>query len=165
MGPLADALPWLSDAGASATAILALLALAALLLKTRPVKWAWRTVVKKPVTGWLQVTMQTTIQAELALVHEKLQDVDGKLEDVVADQKGTAQALVTHMDDELAAEAVRGQVMDNWRNEVRDDIGELKKGLGVLHTRLDDTLVALAAGNPEIHPGALDPESPAPPEP
>lgn len=157
MGLSADALPWLSDAGASASAILALLALAALLLKTRPVKWLWRTIVKKPVTGWLQVTVQDTIKAELAPIHNKL-------EKVVADDAATAQALITHMDDELAAEAVRGQAMDDWRNEVRDDIGELKTGIAVLHGRLDDTLVALAAGSPEIHPGALDPESPTSPE-
>lgn len=154
---LADALPWLSDAGASATAVLALLGLFALLIKTRPAKWLWRTLVKKPVTGWLQVTVQSTIQAELEPVHAKLKNVDEKLEDVVSDQKGTAQALVTHMDDEIAAEKVRGQEMKDWRNEVREDIGELKDGLGVLHARLDSTLAVLAAGNPEVHPGALDP--------
>ncbi len=146
----AEALPWLLDAGADATAILALLGLFALLIKTRPAKWLWRTLVKRPVTGWLQVTVQSTIQAELEPVHAKLE--------------ATAQALVLHMDDEVqlrrddqASDSVRQQEMDDWRAEIREDIGELKDGLGVLHARLDSTLAVLAAGNPEVHPGALDP--------
>ena len=156
MGILADALPWLTDAGASAAALLAVLGLAALLLKTRPVKWLWRTVVTKPATGWLQAT----IRAELEPMRDELKVVRNEVKDAVATDKATSAALVDHMNDEAQRDELRDQEMNGWRGEVRQDIEEIKDGQKVLHSRIDQALVAVAAGNPEIHPGAMDPEPP-----
>lgn len=135
----------LVDAGTVAGIVVALIAAVAAFSKTRPVRFLWRTLVSKPIGEW-QVRQ---IKNAVAPIEKKL-DL-------------TAVALVDHMADEIklrgedavrwdeaekrdrADRVMRQRDLDKWRDEVRNDV----RGV---HKRLDRTLEAVIAGNPEIRP-------------
>ena len=58
----------------------------------------------------------------------------------------------------MTREEARDRESVEWRTEMRADIEEIKDRVNGVHARVDEALIALAAGNPEIHPGAMDPK-------
>lgn len=163
---LGQAPGWLTDAGASAGALVAVLGLFALIAKTRSARWTWRTVVVVPVTRWLRHTVRAEVdplheavielRAGVAELRVELGEVRGDVHDARGEVAETSTALVDHMADELVLRRAdaddrdrRQAEMDEWRHDVRGD-------LRTLHARLDETLLAVAAGNPELRPHALD---------
>lgn len=160
---MAEVPQWATDAGTVAGIVIAVLGALALVSKSPPVRWAWRTVVADPATHWLT----RTIRAEI-------DPVKATLDDVAAKNVETSAALVVHMDGEVALREADMKHQGEWRDEVRADIGSLRAEMraghaelggrvDVVHERLDETLVALAAGNPELRPGQLEPDDDARP--
>lgn len=157
LGQLTAEVPmWATDAGTIAGIVVAVLGALALVSKSRPARWLWRTLIGDPATHWLT----RTIRAEI-------DPVKATLDDVAAKNEATAIALVSHMTDEVALREADIKDQGEWRDEVRADIGSLRKEMrrghaelggrvDVVHERLDETLVALAAGNPEVRTGQLE---------
>lgn len=154
---------WLIDLGSAAGAVLAVCGLLAVVSKSRLGRWLWRTLVSTPLTHWLTATIRTVTDPIL----EAQADAAAKTDE-------TAIALVTHMTDEVALRESDMKDQAAWRDEVRGELvaikGEMRRGhaelggrVDVVHERLAETLVALAAGNPELRPGQLEPEDDARP--
>lgn len=146
---MAEVPQWATDAGTVAGIVMAVLGALALVSKSPPVRWAWRTVVADPATHWLTRTIRAVTDPIL-----EAQAV------AAAKTDETAIALVTHMTDEVALREADIKDSAAWRDEVRGELvaikGEMRRWhpelggrVDVVHERLDETLVALAAGNPE----------------
>lgn len=146
---MAEVPQWATDAGTVAGIVIAVLGALALVSKSPPVRWAWRTVVADPATHWLTATIRAVTDPIL-----EAQAV------AAAKTDETAIALVTHMTDEVALREADIKDSAAWRDEVRGELvaikGEMRRWhtelggrVDVVHERLDETLVALAAGNPE----------------
>lgn len=117
-----------------------------------------------PITGSFHDTQPARVErVELALaeVQQVLVQVQSENTATATELKGTGDALKRHMNDELRKDTERDAADLAWREEVRADIAQLENRVTGVHERLNETLLALAAGNPEIHPGALDPSTPA----
>lgn len=140
----AEVPPILVDAGTIAGVIVAILAAGAAFSKTRAVRYVWRHLISNPIGEW----QTKQIESVVAPLGVKLDE--------------TATALVDHMGEEVrlreedfVERAARQDEMDSWRDEVRSDIGNVREDIKDVHRRLDRTLAVVAAGNPEIHEGAL----------
>lgn len=116
-----------------------------------------------PVTGSFHDTQPARVErveAVVAEVQQILAQVQAENTTTAAELKGTGDALKRHMADELRKDTDRDQADHEWREEVRRDIAQLEDRVNDVHTRFDETLAALAAGNPEIHLGTFGPSTP-----
>lgn len=136
---IAEIPPLLIDAGTLAGILVALLAAVAAFSKTRPVRFLWRALVSEPIGRW-----------QTAQITAVVEPINKKLD-------GTADALIRHMDDEydlrLADQQdrqLRQTEMDDWRQEVRGDISDLRGDIRTVHKRFDRTLEAMAVANPKL---------------
>ena len=138
---LAELPSWLTDAGSLAAAITAVLVVLGLLTRAKPVRWVWRQLIGEPVGRWAGgiVSAQVDpVRAELAELSTQLVNHMGAAEDLRAA--------------DIADRDRRQDEMDRWRTDVRDDVAEIKTGLGTVHRRIDSALQRLAEGNPEVRP-------------
>ena len=132
------------DIGAGVAVMLSLMALFGGMSRSRLGKYVWRHLVSEPAATW----QKAQIAAIVAPVQQELVK--------------QGRALISHMDNEddiRIADRLdrdRRQIeMDEWRSEVRGDIGDLRTdigktstAIGVLHRRVDDTLIQLVEGHP-----------------
>ena len=138
---LAELPTWLTDAGTIAGVIIATAAVLGLLTRAKPVRWVWRQLIGEPVGRWAGgiVSAQVDpVRAELAELSTQLVNHMGAAEDLRAA--------------DIADRDRRQDEMDRWRTDVRDDVAEIKTGLGTVHRRIDSALQRLAEGNPEVRP-------------
>lgn len=138
---LAELPTWLTDAGTIAGVIIATAAVLGLVARARPVRWLWRQLVSDPIGGWAGGVVSAQVdpvRAELAELSTQLVNHMGAEEDLRAA--------------DIADRDRRQDEIDRWRTDVRDDVAEIKTGLGTVHRRIDSALQRLAEGNPEVRP-------------
>jgi hypothetical protein len=149
------------DIGAAAAAMVAVIGVLGAFSRSRFGRYLWRHLISVPVGEW----QTKQIAAVVAPVQHELVK-QGK-------------ALISHMDNEddiRIADRLdrdRRQIeMDEWRTEVRGDIGDLRTdigktstAIGVLHRRVDDTLIQLVEGHPPPSTAGNSPANEVPSDP
>lgn len=152
---LAELPTWLTDAGTIAGVIIATAAVLGLLTRAKPVRWVWRQLIGEPVGRWAG----GIVSAQVDPVRTDIAELRTDLSTNTVDLKALRVELVNHMgaaEDLRAADIAdrdrRQDEMDRWRTDVRDDVAEIKTGLGTVHRRIDSALQRLAEGNPEVRP-------------
>lgn len=145
---VAELASWMTDASAIAGVVVVVAGAFTVVTKARWIRFLWHQLVAEPVTRW----QTAVVMGQVA----PLRDDVAELRDQVAQSSAD---LVTHVRAEEAmrlrdnADRDRRQdEMDRWRTDVRDDVAEIKTGLGTVHRRIDSALQRLAEGNPEVRP-------------
>lgn len=152
---LAELASWITDAGSLAAAITAVLVVLGLLTRAKPVRWVWRQLIGEPVGRWAG----SIVSAQVDPVRADIAELRTELRTDTVDLKALRVELVNHMGAEedlrsadIADRDRRQEEVDRWRSAVRDDVSEIKTGLGTVHRRIDSALQRLAEGNPEVRP-------------
>lgn len=127
---LAELPTWLTDAGTIAGVIIATAAVLGLVARARPVRWLWRQLVSDPIGGWAGGVVSAQVdpvRAELAELSTQLVNHMGAEEDLRAA--------------DIADRDRRQGEMDAWRDEIREEVKDLKSSVGEVHRRIDDALL------------------------
>lgn len=74
---LAEAPRALVDLGAASAAVTAVIVLATLLTKARPVRWLWRTTIAVPLAAWFRAQVAHEIEPRIAEVRAELRPNGG----------------------------------------------------------------------------------------
>lgn len=134
---VAELASWMTDASAIASVVVVVAGAFTVVTKARWIRFLWRQLVAEPVTRW----QTAVVMGQVA----PLRDDVAELRDQVAQSSAD---LVTHV---RAEEAMRQQdnadrdlrqsEMDAWRDEIREDVKDLKSSVGEVHRRIDDALL------------------------
>lgn len=150
---IAEIASWITDAGSLAAAITAVLVVLGLLTRAKPVRWVWRQLIGEPVGRWAG----SIVSAQVDPLRTDIAELRTELRTDTVDLKALHVELVNHMgaEEDLRAADIadrdrRQDEIDRWRTDVRDDVAEIKTGLGTVHRRIDSALQRLAEGNPEV---------------
>lgn len=97
---------WLTDLGAMAAAVTAIVAAVVLLARLPPVRWVWRQLVSDPLSRWAEGLIHEGVQAfhlervepELRAIRKELTLNDGStLRDEVVETRRVAEASLAYV--------------------------------------------------------------------
>lgn len=132
---------WITDAGSLAAATTAVVVVLGLLTRAKPVRWVWRQLIGDPVGRWAG----GIVSAQVDPVRAELAELSTQLVNHMGAEEVLRAADVADRDR-------RQDELDIYRTKIRDDVAEIKAGLGTVHRRIDSALGRLAEGNPEVRP-------------
>lgn len=155
MPMVAELPPLLLDVGTVAGIIIAVAGALGLLSKAPPVRWVWRQLIGDPVTRWQAGVVKDQIAPLRTEVAELRLEVAESSTDLITHVRAEEALRVQDIADRDRRQSEADARWDNVSSELaatREDVGEVKAGLGTVHRRIDSALTRLAAGNPEVRP-------------